>query len=314
MPRAIWSGNVSFGLVTIPVKLYSAVKQRTVRFHQLHAADNVRIEQKRICPADGEEVSYNEIVKGYEIAPERYVVIEPHELAALLPAKSSTIEIEDFVELSEIDPIYYDSAYYLVPGPGGEKPYQLLRETMHDCDKVAIARVVLRSKEHLVAIRASGDVLAMETMNFADEIVEAKTLEGMEQSTLELSSRERDIARSLVESLSVGFDASRYQDTYREAVLEMIERKANGEEIAEQPQSAPRTTAPDLMSALQASLEEVRSRSGAPPSRRGKAKSAPPKPKTSPSEAKGTPAKSAKVTPKKVSTSKSARSRSETRS
>ena len=254
---------MSFGLVTIPVKLYSAVKQRTVRFHQLHAADNVRIEQKRICPADGEEVSYNEIVKGYEIAPERYVVIEPHELAALLPAKSSTIEIEDFVELSEIDPIYYDSAYYLVPGPGGEKPYQLLRETMHDCDKVAIARVVLRSKEHLVAIRASGDVLAMETMNFADEIVEAKTLEGMEQSTLELSSRERDIARSLVESLSVGFDASRYQDTYREAVLEMIERKANGEEIAVEP-SAPRQSAvPDLMAALKASLEDAEKRTGA---------------------------------------------------
>jgi DNA end-binding protein Ku len=313
MPRAIWSGNVSFGLVTIPVKLYSAVKQRTVRFHQLHASDNVRIEQKRICPADGDEVSYSEIVKGFEIAPERYVVIEPQELAALLPAKSSTIEIEDFVELSEIDPIYYDSAYYLAPGPGAEKPYQLLREAMRDCDKVAIARVVLRSKEHLVAIRASGDVLAMETMNFADEIVDAEQLEGLDglaQSKLKLSSRERDIARRLVESLSVSFDASKYQDTYREAVLEMIERKANGEEIAEQPQIAPRTTAPDLMSALQASLEEVRSRSGAPPSRRGKAKAAPTK------GSKATPKKSASSTPKSppARSKSAARSRSETRS
>jgi DNA end-binding protein Ku len=260
MPKPIWSGTISFGLVTVPVKLYSAVQPKQVRFHQLHASDQVRIEQKRVCPADGQEVSYDEIVKGFEIAPDRYVVLEPEELAALAPRSTRTIDIQDFVELSEIDPIFYDHAYYLVPGEGGEKAYQLLMEAMRDAGKVAVARVVLRSKEHIVAIRPIGDVLGMTTMNFADEIVSVDHLDELPEQELELTSRERDVARQLVESLSVPFDASKYNDTYRQAVLDLIERKAEGKEIAQQPEIAPPLAAPDLMSALQASLDQVRER------------------------------------------------------
>jgi DNA end-binding protein Ku len=279
MPKPIWSGTISFGLVTVPVKLYSAVQPKQVRFHQLHASDQVRIEQKRVCTADGEEVSYDEIVKGFEIAPDRYVVIEPEELAALAPKSTRTIDIEDFVELSEIDPIFYDHAYYLVPGEGGEKAYQLLLEAMRGAGKVAVARVVLRSKEHLVAIRPIGNVLGMTTMNFADEIVSVDHLDELPEQEVELTSRERDIARQLIESLSVSFDASKYNDTYRQAVLDLIERKAEGKEIAQQPELTPQLSAPDLMSALQASLDQVRDRTDgeAKPRRRPRTRATPAK-------------------------------------
>ncbi|HEV3228068.1 MAG TPA: Ku protein [Solirubrobacteraceae bacterium] len=263
MPRAIWTGAISFGLVSVPVKLYSAVARKTVRFHQLHAADGVRIQQKRVCPADGEEVPYEEIVKGYEIAPDRYVVIEPEELEALDPKKTRTIDIEDFVDLSEIDPIFYDHPYYLVPGAGGAKPYRLLVDAMRETNKVAIARVVIRSKEQLVALRPMGDVLAMATMVFADEIVPPERLDELPDAAIQTTERELAVARQLVESLAGSFEPEKYHDTYREEVLELIERKAHGEEIAVQPpREEPATEVPDLMSALQASLEEVRRRTG----------------------------------------------------
>ena len=171
MARSIWRGAISFGLVNVPVKLYSAVSKKTVRFNQLHDADGVRIQQKRVCPADGEEVPYENIVKGYEIAPDKYVVITPEELEALDPKKTRTIDIEDFVDLDDIDPLYYEHPYYLVPDTGAAKAYRLLLEALRDTNKVAIARVVLRSKEYLTAIRPAGDVLTMETMLFADELV-----------------------------------------------------------------------------------------------------------------------------------------------
>ena len=155
MPRAMWTGAISFGMVSVPVKLYSALDRKAVRFHQLSGRSGVRISQKRVDPSSGKEVPYEEIVKGYEITPERYVVIEPAELDALAPQKSRTIEIEEFVELAQIDPVYYDHPYYLAPGPGGAKPYRLLLEAMAEAGKVAIAKVVIRSKEQLVAIRPS---------------------------------------------------------------------------------------------------------------------------------------------------------------
>ena len=154
MPRSIWSGAISFGLVNVPVKLYSAVSRKSVRFHQLHDKDGVRIQQKRVCPADGEEVAYENIVKGYEISPERYVLIETEELEALDPKKTRSIDIQEFVDLDEIDPIYYDHPYYLAPGTGASKAYRLLVQAMQKTNKVAIARVVIRQKESLVAIRA----------------------------------------------------------------------------------------------------------------------------------------------------------------
>src|SRR6266571_2308361 len=235
MPRAIWTGTISFGLVTVPVRLYSAIDRRTVRFHQLSGKTGVRVAQKRVDPQSNEAVPYESIVKGYELAPDRYVVIEPEELDALQPEKTRTIEIEDFVELAQIDPIFYDHPYYLAPGQGGAKPYWLLVQTMRETEKVAIARVVIRSKEQLVALRAMDGVLEMATMLFADEVIDPERIEDMPSaSEIKTNKRELEIARQLVESLAGDFEPEKYHDTYREQVLELIERKAQGEEIAVQ--------------------------------------------------------------------------------
>jgi DNA end-binding protein Ku len=264
MPRSIWTGAISFGLVTVPVKLYSAVNRKTVRFHQLSGKSGVRIAQKRVDPQSGDEVAYEDIVKGYELAPDRYVVVEPAELDTLQPKKTKTIEIEDFVELSQIDPIYYDHPYYLAPGPGGAKPYRLLLEAMAETEKVAIARVVIRSKEQLVAIRAMDDVLEMATMLFADEVLSPDRLDELpDPSEVKTTKREVDIAKQLIGSLAGDFEPEKYHDTYRAEVLALIERKAEGKEIAVQPEAEEeQAPAPDLMSALKASLEAVRERTG----------------------------------------------------
>jgi DNA end-binding protein Ku len=264
MPRSIWTGAISFGLVTVPVKLYSAVNRKTVRFHQLSGKSGVRIAQKRVDPQSGDEVAYEDIVKGYELAPDRYVVIEPAELDTLQPKKTKTIEIEDFVELSQIDPIFYDHPYYLAPGPGGAKPYRLLLEAMAETDKVAIARVVIRSKEQLVAIRAMGDVLEMATMLFADEVSSPDRLDELpDPKEVKTTKREVDVAKQLIGSLAGDFEPDKYRDTYRDDVLALIERKAEGKEIAVQPEAEELTEpAPYLMSALKASLEAVRERTG----------------------------------------------------
>jgi DNA end-binding protein Ku len=260
MPRSIWTGAISFGLVTVPVKLYSAVNRKTVRFHQLSGKSGVRIAQKRVDPQSGEEVAYEDIVKGYELSPDRYVVVEPAELDTLQPKKTKTIEIEDFVELSQIDPIFYDHPYYLAPGPGGAKPYRLLLEAMAESEKVAIARVVIRSKEQLVAIRAMDDVLEMATMLFADEILPPERLDELPDPTeVKTTKREVEVALQLIGSLAGDFEPDKYRDSYREEVLNLIERKAEGKEIAMQPEAEEvPEPAPDLMSALKASLEAVR--------------------------------------------------------
>jgi DNA end-binding protein Ku len=280
MPRSIWTGAISFGLVNVPVKLYSAVSKKTVRFHQLHEPDGVRIQQKRVCPADGEEVPFDQIVKGYEITPDQYVVVTPEELEAIEPRKTKTIDIEDFVDLEDIDPIYYDHPYYLLPGTGAAKPYKLLVTAMEDAGKVAIARVVIRQKEQLVAIRPTGDILTMETMNFADEVIPHDRFDEAPGADVDTNKREVDMARQLIESLAAEFDPSKYQDTYRERVLELIEQKAEGKEIAVQPTEEPQEV-PDLMAALEASVNAARQNreSGGRPS--GNGASAPkPKPKS----------------------------------
>jgi DNA end-binding protein Ku len=293
MARSIWTGAISFGLVTVPVKLYSAVNRKTVRFHQLNAKTGVRIAQKRVDPSTGDEVAYEDIVKGFELTPDRYVVIEPGELEALEPKKTKTIEIEDFVELSDIDPIFYDHPYYLAPGPGGAKPYRLLLEAMRETGRVAIARVVIRSKEQLVALRPMGDdVLGISTMLFADEVVEPDKIDELAAAAdVEATDRELDIAKQLVESLAGPFDPSRYHDTYREEVLDLIERKAAGEEIAVQPVAEEEEEpVPDLMAALKASLDAVREKDTE--GNGGTAKKAPAAKKKAPAAKKKTAAKS----------------------
>jgi DNA end-binding protein Ku len=263
MPRAIWSGAISFGLVNIPVKLYSAVSRKTVRFHQLDGEDNQRISQKRVNPRTGEEVPYEKLVKGYEIGPDRYVVITPEELDGLAPEKTRTIDIEDFVDLDEIDPIFYDHPYYLVPDTGAEKAYKLLLDAMRESNKVAIARVVIRSKENLVAIRPRDDVLTMETLLFGDEVIQPDKLDGLPevQSKKKTSKRELEMAQQLIDSLSAEFDPDKYRDEYRDRVLDMIERKAQGEEIVvEAPAEEPKKV-PDLMAALEASIAQSKQQS-----------------------------------------------------
>jgi DNA end-binding protein Ku len=274
MPRAIWSGAISFGLVNIPVKLYSAVSRKSVRFHQLDREDNQRIQQKRVNPRTGEEVPYENLVKGYELSPDRYVIITPEELEGLEPQKTRTIDIEDFVELSEIDPIYYDHPYYLVPDKGAGKAYKLLLDAMKDSGKVAIARVVIRSKENLVAIRPLDGVLTMETMLFSDEVIPSDGIDEIPaDGEGKTSARELEMARQLIDSLTSDFEPGKYHDEYRERVLEMIERKAGGEDVvvetpAEEPQKVP-----DLMAALEASIAGAK-RQSAPKKPRKKAASA----------------------------------------
>ncbi|MGH2844847.1 MAG: Ku protein [Thermoleophilaceae bacterium] len=259
MPRAIWSGAISFGLVNIPVKLYSAVSRKTVRFHQIDAESGARVRQKRVG-ADGEEVPYERILKGYEIGPDRYVTITAEELESLEPQKTRTIDIEDFVDLEQIDPIFYDHPYYLAPDTGASKAYKLLVDAMEDSGKVAVARVVLRSKEHLVAIRPRDGALAMETMLFADEVIAAESLEELAAADgdVKTSDRELAMANQLIESLASDFDPGKYRDEYRERVLDLIERKAQGETIVIEEPAAEPEKVPDLMAALEASIASAK--------------------------------------------------------
>ncbi len=265
MPRSIWTGAISFGLVTVPVKLYSAVSRKSVRFHQLNKDTGVRIQQKRVDPTTGDEVAYEDIVKGYELTPDHYVVIEPGELEALDPKKTKSIEIEDFVALDEIDPIYFDHPYYLAPGTGGAKPYRLLVEAMRETGRVAIANVVIRSKQQLVAVRPMGDhTLAMSTMVYPDEVIDPAGIDEVAAiEDIAISKRELDIAKQLVDSLAGPFEPDKYRDSYRDEVLALVERKAEGKEIAVQPAAEEEDAeVPDLMSALKASLDAVKAREG----------------------------------------------------
>jgi DNA end-binding protein Ku len=266
MPRAIWSGAISFGLVNIPVKLYSAVSRKTVRFNQIDAESGQRIRQQRVNPETGEEVPYEQIVKGYEISPDQYVTITSEELEALEPQKTRTIDIEEFVDLEQIDPIFYDHPYYLAPDKGAAKAYKLLLDAMAEADKVAIARVVIRSKENLVALRAHEGAITMETMLFPDEVVKPDSIEEIAAADgdAKTTKRELDMAKQLIESLSSDFDPSGYRDEYRDAVLDLIERKAAGETITIEAPEPERQEVPDLMAALEASIASSKS----PPKKR----------------------------------------------
>jgi DNA end-binding protein Ku len=260
MARAIWSGAISFGLVNVPVKLYSATSPKTVRFHQLSSKTGARIRQKRVDPSTGDEVPFEEIVKGYEITPDRYVLITSEELEALDPKATRTIDIEEFVDLVDIDPIYYDHSYYLAPTAGGAKAYRLLLDAMRESGKVGIGRVVLRSKQQLCALRPTGSVLTLSTMLFGDEVLPPDRLDELDAiGDAEATERELAMAQQLIDSLSTDFDPDHYHDEYRERVLELIERKASGEEIAVQPEAEEPAAAPDLMAALEASLAAVKS-------------------------------------------------------
>jgi DNA end-binding protein Ku len=260
MPRAIWSGSVSFGLVNVPVKLVTATSSKDVRFHQLHAADHARINQKRVCSKDGEEVGYDEIVKGYDLGGGNYVIIEPEELAAVDPESSRTIDIEEFVDLDEIDPLYFDHSYYLLPDDRAAKPYALLVEAMTRTGKVALGRFVLRTKQYWATLRVHDGALVLATMLYEDEVVDPADLDVPTTESVAPSKREVDMAAALVESLSSPFDPGKYRDDHRDKVLAMIEAKAEGQVVV--PAAEVETSAPvvDLMAALEASLAAAKER------------------------------------------------------
>jgi DNA end-binding protein Ku len=263
MPRAIWSGSISFGLVNIPVKLYSAVSRKTVHFNQLDSQTKTRIKQKRVSAETGEEVPYEQIVKGYELAGGSYVVVTDDELAALDPKAMRTIDIDEFVDQVDIDPVFYDAAYYLAPDRSS-KPYALLARAMEDTGKVGIAKFVMRTKQYLAAIRPQDGHLMLSTMVYADEINDPTEIpELTDVEVVDLAEREVLMAEQLIESLSTKFEPAKFQDTYREAVLQLIDRKAAGEEVVAPAAAAEPDRVVDLMSALEASVaaaKEARTR------------------------------------------------------
>lgn len=260
MARAIWSGSISFGLLNVPVKLYSAVARRNVGLREIRESDGARIRHRRVAEGTDEEVPYERIVKAFEIAKDRYVPLSREELEGLAPEKTRAIEVQDFVDLEEIDPIYFDSPYYLGPAEGAERAYSLLARAMRESGKVAIARFVFRNKEHLAALRSAGDLLTLTTMRFADEVVPPSELEDVLPAEMpKVVKREVEMAEQLIDSLTRDFDPGAYRDEYREQLLATIERKAEGEEVLAAPEVEARepTRAPDLMAALEESVAAV---------------------------------------------------------
>jgi DNA end-binding protein Ku len=263
MPRHIWSGTISLGLVNVPVMLYNSVKVRTIRFHQLRKSDGCRIRLKNVCASDGAEVPAEEIVKGYEISPGRHVVIDEEELAALNPENTRKIEIEDFVRIEQIDPVYYEKSYYLAPGDGAAKAYSLLLLAMQKTGKVAVTRFVIHGKQHLAVIRPVGNALGLSTMYFADEVVAQEQLEDLPPVDANPAPRELSMAEQLIESLSVDFDPVKYHDDFRDRMLDLIRRKSEGETVVAQPAAEDEGKVIDLMAALEASLAAVKKKTPA---------------------------------------------------
>jgi DNA end-binding protein Ku len=260
MPRAMWSGSISFGLVNIPIKLYSAVSRKTVHFNQLDSRTGARVKHKKVSAIDGEEVPQEAIVKGYELASGEYVTVGDDELGSLDPEASRSIDIEEFVSLDEIDPIFYDSAYLVAPDKATVKPYALLAQAMEEAGKVAIARFVMRSKQYLCAVRPKDGVLLMSTMVYADELNDASEIPELDElDGVKVSTKELDMARQLIHSLSADFEPERFEDTYRQQVLDLIERKAAGHtEIVAPPVVMEEDKVVDLMAALEASVQSAK--------------------------------------------------------
>ncbi|HEX7280241.1 MAG TPA: Ku protein [Solirubrobacterales bacterium] len=260
MARAIWSGTISFGLLNVPVRMFSAVARRNIALREIRESDSARIKHRRVAEGTDEEVPYENIVKAYELSPGQYVPLSKDEMAALAPEKTRAIDVQDFVDIEEIDPMYFDSPYYLGPADGAEKAYSLLASAMETSGKAAIARFVFRNKEHLSAIRASDGVLTLTTMRFHDEVVPPSELDdALPDKKPKVAKKEQQMAEQLIDSLSTEFEPDSYRDEYREQLLALIEQKAEGKEIVAPEAEAPKATkAPDLMAALEESIAAVK--------------------------------------------------------
>ncbi|MEJ7799594.1 MAG: Ku protein [Ilumatobacter sp.] len=300
MPRPVWTGTISFGLVAIPVKLYNAVRKQSVSFNQLDDRTMARIRYRKVSALDGDEVPDDHIVKGYEISKDRYIIVDPDELEPFIPSATKTVDLEEFVDLDEIDPVFYDSAYYVAPG-SNPKPYVLLARAMEESNKVAIGRFVMRNKQYTAAIRAEDGKLVMSTLAYADEVLDPSAIDELQElDEIEVSKKEIAMAESLVASLSATFEPEKYRDEYREQVLDLIQIKASGEafELPETVAEKPKVV--DLMAALEASVAKAKEARGRHPSTSQTAKKTAAKKST----AKKKPAK--KQPPKKAAAKKTA--------
>jgi DNA end-binding protein Ku len=284
MARAIWSGTISFGLLNVPVRMFSAVARRNIALREIRESDSAKIKHRRVAEGTEEEVPYENIIKAYELSPGQYVPLSKDDLAALAPEKTRAIDVQDFVDIEEIDPMYFDSPYYLGPADGAEKAYSLLASAMESSGKAAIARFVFRNKEHLSAIRASDGVLTLTTMRFHDEVVPPSDLDdALPDKKPKVAKKEQQMAEQLIDSLSTEFEPNSYRDEYREQLLALIERKAEGKEIVAPEAEEPKATkAPDLMAALEESIAAVKDKGSGGDGKRKKAS----KPKAAKGKAK----------------------------
>ena len=257
-PRSVWTGSITFGLVNIPVKLYTAVRERDVHFHLLHDQDHARLQRKLVCSLDGKEVHPEHTVKCYPLGPDQCVVVRQEELDAIQPKKSKAIEIEDFVDLNEIDPIFFERTYYVAPQEAGAKAYKLLVAALEKSRRIGIARFVMRNKEHLAALRPVEGALCLNTMHYGDEVVPLADM-GIGRGGQKPDERELKMAQQLIDSLAAKWDPEKYKDEYRSAVEEMVEKKAAGEDVvtAPAPREAPQRVT-NLMAALEASLAKAK--------------------------------------------------------
>jgi DNA end-binding protein Ku len=280
MPRATWSGSISFGLVNVPIKAFTGVRDHTIHFNQLEKKSGARVEYRKVSSKTGRELESDDIEKGYEITKGKYVVVDEEELEQLRPRSTRTIDVTDFVELAAIDPIYYENTYWLgTDGEGAARAYRLLFEAMEKKQRVAIGTVVMRNKQYLAAIRPLDGALAMSTMRFADEVVPRQEIDDIPGAGAEPSDRELRLATQMIDSLTTDWDPARYTDTYTDELRDLIEAKAKGKEITAEPDVEPEGKVLDLMAALQASVEQHRSRTKARPTgrKRSTAKHAAPK-------------------------------------
>jgi DNA end-binding protein Ku len=269
MGRPLWSGSISFGLVNIPVRLHAAVREQRVAFHMLHDHDKTRLRRRLVCPADGKEVHPEHVVRGYEYAKDQYVIVRDAELEGCAPEKTKTIEITDFVELAEIDPLFFDRPYYVIPQAGSSKPYRLLVDAMTRAKRVGLARIVMHEKEHLAALRPLGGLLCLETMHFADEVVSLDEVDDV-PADMKFADKELKAAEHIIRELSGDFDPGDFRDEYRECVRTMVEQKAKGDGVVAAPRAEdeaeerkPARAATNLMAALEASLAQARKQSDA---------------------------------------------------
>ncbi len=274
MARAIWSGSISFGLVNVPIKVYSAVREHTVHFHQIERGTGSRIRYEKVSEQSGQEVATKDIELGYELAKGRLVTVDPADLTELQPRTTKTIDISDFVDLSEIDPVYYNRSYWLGPdGAAAERPYSLLVHAMEERRRAGIGMVVIRNKQYLAAIRPRDGALAMSTMYFADEVVAKDGVPGLPSRKTTPPPAERRLAVQIIDALRTDWDPARYQDTYTDRMKELSQRQAEGKQLVAGEESPGETRVVDLMVALEASLRSAggrggrrpRSRSGSPP-------------------------------------------------